>query len=295
MAQSRSTSRNDLAFHERGNVRILRFGKTGRIAHIAQRACEAAFSKPDFFTYQRTGGYIHEATNNYYENFQSCVRSFDQSQFLVIDASIDHSNIDALKEHESIKRNVLLWLSNEKLLSKVAGFSSGISLLNQSQIDASALHMVAYREQKLIQQNFFQSLNCHFYLPNIFTLLGPITYGRQSAAWAQVLKARLTGETQFVINDPYSERLWVSEYSVFMSLLNFLRSIEPNNISGALVDGLFTLDEIASNNFIEGVPLLRYTKGSNNGWLIGDYKPPAFKLLGNPISIYPELTRSLVY
>ena len=155
--------------------------------------------------------------------------------------------------------------------------------------------MVAYREQKLIQQNFFQSLNCHFYLPNIFTLLGPITYGRQSAAWAQVLKARLTGETQFVINDPYSERLWVSEYSVFMSLLNYLRSIEPNNISGALVDGLFTLDEIASNNFIEGVPLLRYTKGSNNGWLIGDYKPSAFKLLGNPISIYPELTRSLVY
>ena len=67
-------------------MRILRFGKTGRIAHIAQKACEAAFSKPDFFTYQRTGGYVHEATNTYYANLQSCVRSFDRSKFLVIDA-----------------------------------------------------------------------------------------------------------------------------------------------------------------------------------------------------------------
>jgi hypothetical protein len=276
-------------------VRILRFGKTGRIAHIAQRACEVAFSKPDFITYQRTGGYVHEATNNFFANLQSCVRSFDKSQFLVIDASIDHSNIDALTEHESFKREAVLWLSKENLLSKVVGFSSGISLLNQSQIDASALHMIAYREQKLIQQSFFQSLSCQFYLPNVFTLLGPITYGRQSAAWAQVLKARVNGETQFVINDPYSERLWVSEYSVFMSLLNFLRSIVPNNISGALVDGLFTLDEIASNNFIEDSPSLHYIKGSNNGWLIGDYKPPGFKLLGKPIAIYPELTRSLLY
>jgi hypothetical protein len=276
-------------------VKIFRFGKTGRIAKIAQRACEATFSNPDFYTYQRNGGYLRESTNTFYKDLESCLSNSGTSKILVIDASIDHSNIESLEAHENFKREKIMWLSREGLLCKVIGFSSGIALLNLDQIASNAFHMRLYREKKLIQQDYFSSLRCQIYLPNIFTLVGPITYSHQAVAWAQVLKSRLISESNFLINEPYTKRLWVSEHRLFTSLMHFMRMQTPRDVTGPLIEGIFTLDQIATENFDYGISPLKYKKGNKNGWLIGDYSLADLNQSLTFRSINSELLRSICY
>jgi len=276
-------------------VKILRFGKTGRIAKIAQRACEATFPKPNFYTYQRNGGYLNELTNTFYENLESCVNSWSNSKALVIDASIDHSNIEGLEEHENLKREKIMWLSREGLLCKAVGFSSGIALLNEDQISSSANHMLSYRNKKIVQQDYFSSLHCPIYLPNVFTLIGPFTYSQQAAGWAQVLKARLIAESNFSINEPFTKRLWVSEDRLFTSLMHFMLMKAPVDLTGPLIDGLFTLDQIATENLGYCISPLKYEKGNENGWLVGDYSLESLDLSNNFESINSVLIKSLCY
>ena len=253
------------------DMKILRFGSTGRIAKITQRAFEALFLKPDIYTYQRNGGYLHELTNTFYSNLEKCSTSWGSSKIVFVDTSIDHSNINSLIEHENLKHKVILWLAEKKILYKAIGFSSGITLIDKNSISPIADQMLAYREKKIIQEDYFSSLDCQFYLPNIFTLIGPATYSRQAAAWAQVLSARLKSATNFKINEPYSKRLWVSEKFLFISLLHFLRNQSNSNVTGPLVQGSFTLDQIANIDLEICIPPLKYLNNKKNGWLLGDY------------------------
>lgn len=275
-------------------MKIVRFGKSGRLARIAQRACEAAYPCVEFYTLQRKGGYLRETLDQpdeFYPSLPACMQDCKDDPVVVIDASVDHSGIEPLLQHEEYKRQVIRWLDREGLLIKAVGFSSGIVLLDLDQIDSKANHMLAYRAQKRLQQELFAELSCPGFLPNLFTLVGPITYGRQSAAWAQILKARLASASDLVLHAPLVRRSWVSEYSVFVNLLAFLRSIHSGSFAGALVEGVFSLADVACMPLGAEVAPLDYLLGTQHGWLRGDYVAGSDpKTLA---SIAPELLRSL--
>ncbi len=275
-------------------MKVLRFGKSGRLARIAQRACEAAYPNVEFCTQQRSGGYLQESTDvpgQFHPSLQSCMQAWQDSPVVVIDASVDHSGIESLLQHEAQKRDEIVWLERRGLLAKAVGFSSGIALLDLHQIDSGASHMLAYRAQKRLQQELFAKLRCPSFQPNLFTLVGPITYSRQSAAWAQILRARLAGTSDLLLHEPLVRRFWVSEQRVFTLLLGFLRGTQPASIAGALVDGVFCLADVAVMPLGVEVPPLDYLLGNQRGWLRGDYVVDAE--LANPQLFAPELLRAL--
>ena len=82
--------------------------------------------------------------------------------------------------------------------------------MSKDRIQKSAGHMLEYRKQKLQQEALFRSLQCPAYLPNIFTLIGPITYANQAAAWAQILKARVLQAQGALIDEPDAKKAWVN-------------------------------------------------------------------------------------
>jgi hypothetical protein len=208
----------------------------------------------------------------------------------VIDASVDHSSTANLLAHEAFKKTVLLGLRDHGVLARAVGFSSGITLVGADRIQASAQHMLAYRAQKLAQESLFDTLNCPVLLPNIFTLVGPITYATQGAAWAHILKARVLRTATASISEPQVKKAWTSEFRIFQQVLQFLVDPTTTSMRGALVDGDFTLADIASAPYI-GIPALAYTTEGPPGWLQGDYLPPGDQVQST--SIHGELLRCL--
>jgi len=280
-------------------VIILRFGKSGRLARICETAARLTHPESPFFSATRggafqagQGGGVLQADQGggVWPTIDALLQSQANQQVLVLDASVDHSSSAALIAHESFKRETIASLGRAGVLARVIGFSSGIALIDAARIQPTAAHMLEYRCQKLAQEALFAGLACPVYLPQLFTLVGPITYAGQSAAWAQILKARLERAGGTVLNEPHARKAWVSEFHVLRTLLNFLAAPKPANHTGPLVSGEFTLAQIASDPDLPAPPLA-YTQGAGQGWLSGDYLPPAPR--HNPQTITEELLRSL--
>ncbi len=223
-------------------------------------------------------------------SLESLLRSGNSQPVTLIDASVDHSSTTHLIKHETFKRALVHSLEKSGALKKAIGFSSGITLVDASRIKADATHMLEYRAQKLAQEALFITLTCPVCIPNLFTLVGPITYATQGAAWAQVLRARVQGAPNVILNEPEAVKAWVSEFRVFQTVLNFLSSPAPTSTRGALVDGTFTLAEISCAPYLE-LPELTVNKGEASGWLDGPYIPP--DLPTGCLSVQQELLRSL--
>lgn len=221
------------------------------------------------------------------------MRTWRGGPVVVIDASVDHSSTECLRRHEAEKRQAIRWLEREDPLQKIVGFSSGIALLSPQQINPGSVHMMAYRTEKCAQQELFAEIDAPSFLPNLFTLVGPMTYSQQAAAWAQVLKARLSCVSQLTLHDPMVRRFWVSEHTVFTRLLEFLRAVQPFSMAGALVDGIFTLADIAVQPLGADIAPINFVRGTQRGWLLGDYVVGVEPT--NPTPIAPELLRTLCY
>ncbi len=270
---------------------ILRFGKSGRLARICETAIQLAHPNACIYTANRASEFVADADATRHTTLDSLLDANLGERFLWLDASIDHSSTENLISHEAFKRRTLSTLSSHQLLDRAIGVSSGITLIPAIRIQTSAAHMREYREQKLAQERQFASLACPILLPNLFTLVGPITYASQSAAWAQILKARIVRAADTVLNEPHTRKAWTSEFHVFQTVLNFLTAITPMSRTGALVSGAFALADIAGDDILP-LPPLAYSIGSGAGWLNGDYLPPEMPT-GNHSSIPDALLRSI--
>lgn len=269
---------------------ILRFGKSGRLAGICETATRLTHPHCVRFSLARDGSFSRDGDGAEYESFQAILQAHSGEDFLVLDASVDHSSSAALASHELFKRDCVAALDRQGLLWRCIGFSSGITLIDADRVRHSAAHMLEYRRQKLAQQELFETLGCPVFLPQLFTLVGPRTYAAQSAAWAQIFRARVERATDIVINEPHTRRAWASEYEVLRCLLGFLVHGQPTSVTSPFVQGEFTLDEIASGVELP-LPLMVYSKGVGQGWLSGDYLPPS--PCRDPQAIGVELLRSL--
>jgi hypothetical protein len=269
---------------------ILRFGKSGRLAGICETAIRLACPSSLVVSLTREGTFLQDEGRAEYKSFEALLHGNPGEAFMVMDASVDHSSSAALSIHEHFKRDCIAALARQGLLWRCIGFSSGITLIDASRIRQSAAHMIEYRRQKLAQQELFESLGCPVFLPRLFTVVGPRTYAGQNAAWAHIFRARLERSTGIILNEPHSRRAWASEFTVLRCLLGFLADVRPANVNSAIVQGEFTLDEIASS-FELPLPAMRYSAGSGEGWLSGDYLPPS--PLVDPQTIGVELLRSL--
>jgi hypothetical protein len=271
-------------------VIILRFGKSGRLARVCESAARLIYPESLFFNATRGRTFQGDRSGSEWPTVEALLRSQPNQQVLVLDASVDHSSTEAMIAHEDFKRKTLTALNRAAVLDRVVGFSSGITLVDATRIRATATHMLEYRRQKLAQEELFVSLPCAWYLPQLFTLVGPITYANQSAAWAQILKARLDRVSDAVLNEPHVRKAWTSELHVLRTLLDFLSAVRPANRTGPLVSGEFTLAQIASDPALP-VPPLAFAQGHVVGWMSGDYLPPM--PLHNSQTIIEELLRSL--
>lgn len=272
---------------------VLRFGKSGRLAQICETAIKLAIPSAIIYTANREGEFLIGdglTDHSRHKTLDSLLQVHPSTKLVLLDTSVDHRSTTNLIAHETFKREVIASLDRRNALSVAIGFSSGITLVDAHRISDAAPHMLEYRNQKLAQESLFGALTCPVFLPNIFTLVGPITYAAQGAAWAQILRARLLRSSNVELNEPQAKKAWTSEFQVFKSVFGFLTEKIPDDINGPLVDGVFTLSDIASGAYLP-IPALAYSVGSATGWLNGDYLPPA------PItehhSIGDELIRAL--
>ena len=269
---------------------ILRFGNSGRLAGVCETATRLTYPQCSRFSLTRGGNFRRDRDGLEYASLQSMVQANPGEKFLVLDASVDHSCTESLVSHESFKRDCIEALGRQGLLWRCVGFSSGITLIDPAQVRPTATHMLEYRRQKVAQEELFITLECPVFLPQVFTLIGPRTYAAQNAAWAQILRARLERATGTVLNEPHSRRAWVSEFEVSRLLLTFLFAETPANLVTPLIQGEFTLHEIATDNHLP-LPAMSYSEGIGEGWLNGDYVPQSPLL--NQQAITDELLRSL--
>jgi hypothetical protein len=238
----------------------------------------------------RSGTFLAEDGQVEWSSVEAVLQAHPKANVLVLDASVDHSSVAALIAHENFKRDSISTLNSQERLWRAVGISSGITLIDTARIQPAATHMLEYRRQKLAQGALFGNLYCPIFLPQLFTLIGPITYAGQSAAWAHILKARLQRAGTFVLNEPHAGKAWASEFDVLRRLLDFLSAQVPANDTKPLVSGVFTLAGIAAGERLP-LPPLTYTQGADQGWLSGDYLPPT--PLHHPQDITNELLRSL--
>jgi len=274
-------------------VIVLRFGNSGRLARICDTALKLVAPAATMYSANRAGEFVPvqgTAGLATHGSVASLLQAHAADQVTLLDTSVDHSTTANLVAHETFKRNVITTLHSCNALAKAIGFSSGITLVNGTRIQPTAQHMLAYRTQKIAQEKLFDDLACPVFIPNVFTLVGPITYKTQGAAWAQILRARVQGSTGTVLHEPDAKKAWVAEFSVFKAVLSFLANPVPPSIKGALVDGVFTLSDIAKGASLP-LPELSFTTGSAAGWLEGDYIP-ARNTTGQQ-TIHEELLRAL--
>jgi hypothetical protein len=266
---------------------VLRFGTSGRLAGLCRAATQLIHPDYPVVVFGRDVGFRTEGAEQVYDTLEGLIRAYPQEEFIVLDASVDHGSTESLVAHEGFKRGCLATLAERGLIRRCVGFSSGIALIDVAQVRASAKHMVEYRRQKLLQESLFTALDCPVFLPQLFTLLGPRTYASQNAAWAQVLRARLERVGGVVLHEPHARKAWVSEFEVFRRLLEFLAADCPESVIGPLVQGDFTLHEIARGEKLPLPPIV-YEVGADKGWLRGDYSLPA------PMPYKAEMTNELV-
>lgn len=274
---------------------IVQFGKSGRLAQICEKTLKLTYANAMIYNVNRDGKFTSDSydgrpvTQN---SVEALLKAYPEYKCIVVDASVDHSSIQALITHETFKRETIATICRYGVLDRTIGFSSGITLLEVNRILPDAVHMLEYRRQKLAQQEQFLNLPCPVFLPRLFTLVGPITYAVQGAAWAQVLKARLKRETGTVLNEPQARKAWTSEFQVTRAVLNFLAEPTPISTMETIVSGEFTLAQIADDVSLP-LPALTYTLGQRAGWLVGDYLPP--QAIREPLFIHDELLRSLFH
>lgn len=249
---------------------VLRYGRTGRLARLVEGALRIAAPGATHFVAQRAGGFC--ADGDPAVPLDTLLATHPETPVLWVDASVDHRSTASLIAHETLKRQTLDMLVKHECLYRAIGFSSGITQVPASAIKASAPHMQEYRTQKLLQEKQFAQLNCPFLLPQLFTLIGPITYSGQSAAWAQVLRARVSRESSVTLQEPHARKAWVSEFQVFLTVLAFLQATDPRSSSSPLVSGAFTLAQISSIECL-GLPAMKWSQGNADGWMVGDYLP----------------------
>lgn len=272
---------------------FVRFGKSGRLARICEMAIKLAAPSATVYTANRAGELLRDdmpTDHCKHLSVDSLLQAHPEEKLVLLDTSADHTSTTNLVAHEALKRGVLTTLNHYNALAAAIGFTSGITLVNANRISDTAPHMLEYRNQKLAQESLFNALACPVFLPNIFTLVGPITYATQGAAWAQILKARLLRSSGVTLNEPQSRKAWTSEFQVFKSVFDFLSHETPQSVKGPFVNGVFTLSDIASGTYLP-VPTLAYTTGSGCGWLEGDYLPVSPITAHQPIG--DELIRSL--
>lgn len=269
---------------------ILCFGSTGRMANICSFATRLIHPNAKYLTHKRDGYFTGDVDKEKYLLFKDLVLDNSSQEFLVIDASVDHSSLEAMVTHESFKHDCIRWLSRNNLLLGCIGFSSGITLIKPNQITANANHMLEYRHQKLKQEELFASLSCPIFLPKLFTVVGPLTYVKQSTAWAKILKARVKSQPKTVLNDPHAYKAWASEFEIFKQILAFLNTDKSSNFTHPIVQGAFTLAGIAGSRLLP-FPCLPFDQGDTLSWLIGDYVPPLS--MKNSYPIEDELLRVL--
>lgn len=250
------------------------FGATGRLGSLCNEVLRDAARTGTCHVFRRDGTFVSRAQGRAAEQalrpaeLRDALR--DQS-VLFCDCSIDHSGTEAMQQHEAFKRDLCAWLDERGALRAAIGFSSGIARLEEFRIRPHADHMRAYRAVKLTQEAHYRTLRCPVFLPALFTLIGARTYARQAAAWAMVLKWRAERIEGAVLHDPLTRRFWVDESTVRGALADFLAGSGPERITGPLVDGIFTLDEVARIELPAGAAPLAYTVGTSSAWLDGDY------------------------
>ncbi|WP_297914855.1 hypothetical protein [Thiomonas sp.] len=255
-------------------MKVLMFGARGRLGTICGAELERRAPGSTRFEHQRDGSFLRSVGGRR-ESLRlrpAELAALARSEPLVfVDCSVDHRSTDALRHHEAEKAELCEQLDRASLLACAIGFGSGIAQLPAQRIRADHPHMLAYRDVKLRQMELYARLRCPSFLPSIFTLVGPLTYARQAAAWASILAERARASADTLVHDPLTRRFWVDESTVARNLAAFLAAEHPASVSGPAVDGCFCLDDVARVPLAAGLPELRYRSGSSDSWCIGDY------------------------
>ena len=250
------------------------FGARGRLGTICREVLARLDAGVICLEHQRDGSFLRREDGcepAARVERHELARQAGSQPWVFVDASVDHRSTEALLRHEADKAALCEQLDRASLLDRAIGFSSGIAHLPARNIRADHPHMLAYREVKLRQMDLYAGLRCPAFLPSIFTLVGPVTYARQAAAWARILAERVRAQEPSVIHDPFSRRFWVDEATVAQALSGFAAGDHPASVRGPLVDGSFCLDDVARLPLAAGHPALRYRVGVSDSWCIGDY------------------------
>ena len=174
-------------------------------------------------------------------NLDSIFEEYPNSMISVLDFSVDYTGIDEMKAHELSKREIITRLKRAEKLSSYVGISSGAVQFNDDLIQD--LFYKEYAVSKKQQLLFLQSLNVPFFFPQVFTLIGPISFMNKKIGWVDVLESALVSEV-VEIGDPFEKRSWVSESALKEAIFNFLKS--PNGGTALpIVEGDFCLYDIA--------------------------------------------------
>ncbi len=255
-------------------MKVVLYGARGRLGELCTEALRDT-TVPDFvYAFQRDGTFVprsqdgNEAPPLSLAGLKNALRG---QSVLFCDCSIDHSSTEAMERHETAKRDLCAWLDARGALRGAIGFSSGIARLEGKRIRPHADHMRAYRAVKLAQERLFHNLRCPVFIPVLFTLIGPQTYRRQAAAWATVLRWRIEQAMEAMLHDPFTRRFWVDEATVRQALVRFLEGTGPARVAEPLVDGVFSLDDVAGVELPGGHPRLHYAVGASTAWHDGDY------------------------
>lgn len=274
MAGLRRTARPDRSPQRRYAVNIVLFGARGRLGSLCAAELPGARTEDVLYEYQRDGTFTSRGPDGVEGaplRASELMRALRNRRVVFCDCSVDHSSTEAMRRHERTKHDLCAWLNDQGALHAAIGFSSGIAWLDESSIRLHADHMRAYREVKLEQERLYATLRCRVFIPALFTLVGARTYQLQATAWAMVLKQRVAQGTGLVLHDPLTRRFWVAETSVRRALKRFLGGAGPERVSGPLVDGVFSLDDVARVELPGGLPALSYAVGASSAWHDGDY------------------------
>jgi hypothetical protein len=216
-------------------MNFLFFGSTGRIGKLVLEVLRDGNN--EVFFASRHG---ISAPNGDFRKYADWRPSHVDHPMIVVDASVDLSSEGALRLHEQIKASVIEALLSQDAVTSYIGFSSGAAQFSEKLIQDSKYREYARLKRKM--EDFLKGLEIPVFYPELFTLIGPISYQTKSTGWVNVLDKCLN-DLKVTIAEPFELRSWVAEDTLFQYLRAFISAPDGQHF-GALIDGCFCLQDI---------------------------------------------------
>lgn len=243
---------------------IILMGPTGRLGRVCKRAL---YPFGTLTVDVIRGGIIRFNDQSTYSlEDAGCL----EGNWVVIDASVDYSSLEAFLSWESRKRKFVQQLYNDGKLEAYVAFSSGIVEFDPGFIDDE--FKKEYRAAKVTLEKFATSLNVPIYCPRIFTLIGPETWAYGKIAWVQVAK-QVIEQGFAMVAYPDEIKSWVAESTIEAQIRDFVsgKHTKKSEILTPL-DGTFTLRDIVNIVSFQFGMSSRLELIVMKSWLDVDYK-----------------------